>query len=701
MVYNKNMARRRGVPKFKLKDSTVYTLSAVLLWGCAILVWLSFTQKGSLLIGINNFLIENLGGLSSFFLPFPFVIGGMMVSRIKTSLAQANVFVGSLMVLGTLTGLSHSGEWGNQLWNGLATLVSTAGAGLFLGLGLMFGIVVMFNIPFEDLVDGFLSIARNFKSMSGKNKLKGQMPTINPVMKIGGMSAANTTKPNPVINDSKDKEVKKAPLQMTINPPATASDTPWKYPPISMLSESILGKVDRGDPKANAGIIESTLEAFGISAKVVEVNLGPAVTQYAIEVAIGTKLSKISALSNDLALALAAPTGQIRIEAPIPGRSLVGIELPNRSPEFVGLRRMLESEQMRNHKSKLAVALGLDVSGKPIIADIAKMPHVLIAGSTGSGKSVCINAFIASLLFRTSPAELNLIMVDPKRVELTGYNGIPHLLSPVIVEPEKVLSALKWLTVEMDRRYKIFAEIGVRNIDAYNESSGFQALPYIVLLIDELADIMLFAPVEVEDAITRLAQMARATGIHLVLATQRPSVDIITGLIKANIPTRIAFAVSSMIDSRVILDQPGAEKLLGRGDMLFVPPDQAKPSRIQGAFVSDKEINSLLDFIRKEGVAPHYTEEVTTMTVGRKNGRGGMIVNSDTGGSQDDLFNQAVQIVVQNDKASASLLQRKLSIGYARAARLLDELEQAGVVGHGDGAKPRDILIKNADEFLK
>lgn len=611
-----------------------------------------------------------------------------MVSRIKTSLAQPNVFIGSLIILGSLTGLSRGGQWGQLLWNALATLVSGFGAGVFLLLGLVIGIVVMLNIPFEEIVNFLISIMKSVKMP----KPKIQRPISNNV-NITPMKINNA--PMKII--SPQTENKKPSQQLTINTPMTASDSPWKYPSTSILSEAAMGKADRGDPKTNAGIIESTLEAFGISAKVVEVNLGPAVTQYALEVAIGTKLSKISALSNDLALALAAPTGQIRIEAPIPGRSLVGIELPNRAPEFVGLRRMLESDVMRHHKSKLAVALGLDVSGKPIIADIAKMPHVLIAGSTGSGKSVCINAFIASLLFRTSPAELNFIMVDPKRVELTGYNGIPHLLSPVIVEPEKVLSALKWLTVEMDRRYKVFAEVGVRNIDAYNELSGFQSMPYIILLIDELADVMLFAPVEVEDSITRLAQMARATGIHLVLATQRPSVDIITGLIKANIPTRIAFAVSSMIDSRVILDQPGAEKLLGRGDMLYVPPDQAKPSRIQGAFVSDKEIGDLIGFVRKQGVAPQYTEEVTSMVVGKK-GRGNG--NSVDMGSQDDLFADAVKIVVQNDKASASLLQRKLSVGYARAARLIDELEQAGVIGHGDGAKPRDILIASAEEFL-
>lgn len=678
------MARRKTAPKFKLKKNTVYALSVILLWGCALLIWLSFSLKGSLLLAVNKLLIGNLGTVATFFLPFSFITAGLMVSKIKTTLASANVFVGSLIILGCLMGITRGGELGVQLWNGLATLVSSAGAGIFLFIGLVVGIIVMFNIPFEEIINWFLGLKRYFKS-----KPKTALNNTNTVIRMGGMSPS----PKPNIKTNVVTPPEKKSTQMTINPPTTASDSPWKYPPLTLLSETVSGKADRGDPKANADIIESTLEAFGITAKVVEVNLGPAVTQYALEVAIGTKLSKISSLSNDLALALAAPTGQIRIEAPIAGRSLVGIELPNRAPEFVSLRRMLESDVMRHHKSKLAVSLGLDVSGKPIIGDIARMPHVLIAGMTGSGKSVCINAFIASLLFRASPAELNLIMVDPKRVELTNYNGIPHLLSPVIVEPEKVLSALKWLTVEMDRRYKVFAEVGVRNIDAYNESSGFQALPYIVLLIDELADIMLFAPVEVEDAITRLAQMSRATGIHLVLATQRPSVDIITGLIKANIPTRLAFAVSSMIDSRVILDQPGAEKLLGRGDMLFVPPDQAKPTRIQGAYVSDKEISALIDFIRKQGVTPHYTEEVTTMTVGKK-GRGGDVT------SQDELFAQAVQIVVQNDKASASLLQRKLSIGYARAARVIDELEQAGVIGHGDGAKPRDVLIANAEEFL-
>jgi len=355
---------------------------------------------------------------------------------------------------------------------------------------------------------------------------------------------------------------------------------------------------------------------------------------------------------------------------------------------------MLESDIMRKNKSKLTVSLGLDVSGNPLVADIAKMPHVLIAGTTGSGKSVLINSFISSLLFRAAPSEVRLILIDPKRVELTGYNGIPHLMTPVIVEVEKILASLKWAMNEMDRRYKKFAENGVRNIDSYNELAGFQSLPYIVIFIDELADLMAFAPVEVEDAIARLAQMARATGIHLVVSTQRPSVDVITGLIKANIPCRIAFNVSSMVDSRVIIDTPGAEKLLGRGDMLYIPPDQAKPTRIQGAFVSDKEVKKLVDFLKEKGPPVEYTEEVTqTPLVTRKGSASG------TNG-RDALFEEAIRTVCQHDRASASLLQRRLSIGYSRAARILDQLEEAGIVGHAEGSKPRDVLVRNADEII-
>jgi S-DNA-T family DNA segregation ATPase FtsK/SpoIIIE len=698
------MARRSGSfgrknnYGIKLKKSTMYSISAVLLFVTAGLIWLSFIRQGLILTQINNFLVSQIGVVPVGFLPFPFIVAGLMVSKIKFALSEPHVFLGSLLVIAFLTGLLRSGDLGVDAWQGSSLFLSAPGAFLFLLAGLSIGFIVMFNVPFEDVLKFFVGI---FSAVFSRPK-KADVALSKP-MKVGGMTQQASfidnskaeIKTTGMTNKSPVPPSGGKPAQAFSPAPAAATDKVWHYPPLSLLSENISGKADRGNVNQNAATIEKTLEAFGIIAKVVEVNLGPAVTQYAIEVAIGTKLSKISALSNDLALALAAPTGQIRIEAPIPGRALVGIELPNRSPEFVSLRKVLESDVMKHHKSKLAVAMGLDVSGSPVVADIGRMPHTLIAGSTGSGKSVCINAFIASLLFRTSPQELNLIMVDPKRVELTGYNGIPHLLSPVIVDPDKVLSALKWATAEMDRRYRLFAEVGVRNIEGYNEMSGFQAMPYIVILVDELADIMLFAPVEVEDAITRIAQMARATGIHLVIATQRPSVDIITGLIKANIPSRIAFAVSSMIDSRVIIDQPGAEKLLGRGDMLYVPPDQAKPTRIQGAFVSDKEIRQLIDFLKKQGVQPQYTDEITSqpINVGRKNGRGSTFI-APNGEDRDPLFEEAFRMIIQNDNASASFLQRKLSIGYARAARILDELQQVGIIGPADGSKAREILIR-------
>ncbi|OGD10229.1 hypothetical protein A2397_02545, partial [Candidatus Amesbacteria bacterium RIFOXYB1_FULL_44_23] len=668
------------------------------------LIWVSFIRQGLLLTKLNTFLLSQLGLIAALFLPFPFLIGGLMVTKIKSSLGQSHVFIGSLIVITALTGIFHNGELGTKLWLNSSVFLSEPGSMLFLIAGLGVGLVIMFNIPFEDILNFFVKISQKIPTKS----VLTHTEKVSPALKISGISPdqprqleiKNTGLLNkPVSSKPPASAETKNPAQLPLSPPLAATNSPWHYPPVSLLSDNISGKADRGNVNQNAGIIEKTLDAFGITAKVVEVNGGPAVTQYALEVAIGTKLSKINALSNDLALALAAPTGQIRIEAPIPGRSLVGIELPNKAPEFVSLRKIVDEDRLKHHKSKLAVALGLDVSGQPVVADIGKMPHILIAGQTGSGKSVCINAFLASLLFRCSPQELNLIMVDPKRVELTGYNGIPHLLCPVIVEPEKVLSALKWSMAEMDRRYKLFAEVGVRNLEGYNELSGFQAMPYIVLFIDELADIMLFAPVEVEDAITRIAQMARATGIHLVIATQRPSVDIITGLIKANIPTRVAFAVSSMIDSRVIIDQPGAEKLLGRGDMLYVPPEAAKPTRIQGAFISDKEIKQLIEFLKKQGVAPHYTDEITSMPIGNgRRGTKGAAFISPSGEERDSMFEDALRLIIQNDNASASFLQRKLSVGYARAARILDELQQSGFIGPADGAKPREILIHELPE---
>ena len=683
----KHHRRHSGKRSFslKLKKHTVYSIVQVVFFSLAALVVISFLRKGLILIYLNDLLLSYFSW-TTFFLPFIFLSSGLLVSKFKNPLSEPNVLVGICLFFVSLTILFKSGIAGAYAWEGVSALVTPLGAFIILFGTSVVGLVILFNTSLDQVLTIIKNILLAVKRYTlGERSLKPNIPSVFPKKDMMVLGGGNK-------NSNKDSKKEPLPAELVSNLPGETKV--WRYPSVDLLTEVETGKADRGDIKGNAHIIEATLESFGITARVTEVNLGPAVTQYAIEVALGTKLSKITALERDLALALAAPTGTIRIEAPIPGRSLVGIELPNRSPEFVPLKRMLTSDVMQAVKSKLAVALGLDVAGKPVVAEIGKMPHVVIAGQTGSGKSVAINAFLASVLFRASPSEVKFILVDPKRVELTGYNGIPHLLAPVIVEPEKVVSALRWVISEMDRRYKLFAQAGVRNIDGYNEMSGFQALPYIVVVIDELADIMLYALSEVEDAITRIAQMSRATGIHMVLATQRPSVNIITGLIKANIPCRIAFAVSSQVDSRVILDTQGAEKLLGKGDMLYLPPDQAKPMRIQGAFVTDKEINSLVSYLKNQGVTPQYTEEVTTMTKSGNPAVPGVV------GDTDELFRKAIEVVTQYDRASASLLQRRLSIGYARAARIIDQLESAGVVGQSEGGKPREVLAKNAEEFL-
>ncbi len=689
------MARRRGWLKrrfrLKLKKDALFSIAYIFLFCLAFLVVLSFTRQGPLLYQLN-LLLWQFFGWGTIFLVFFFLLSGLMLTKFNVPWSQPAVLVGGGLMTISLMSLTKTGLVGKEIFLQIAYLITPVGAYLVLAGAALIGFVVFFNTSFDQIILGIMGFFRSRKGDLGKDKKK--LPQF----------IQEKFPPRPLLtkNDlvsSAAKEASRSRPEMEELPAAAinipgAQNEVWNYPPLSLLSDSLGGKADRGDIKTNASVIERTFDSFGISARVVEINDGPAVTQYAIEVALGTKLSKITALANDLALALAAPTGQIRVEAPIPGRSLVGIELPNRSLEIVTLRQILNSQSMKDLKNKLLVPLGLDVSGQPKVANIGKMPHVLIAGQTGSGKSVLLNSWISSFLFRATPSEVKLILVDPKRVEFTQYNNIPHLLTPVIVEPEDVIRALKWATKEMDHRYKLFAQAGARNIEMYNEISGFQALPYIIVVIDELADIILFAPAEVEDNICRLAQMARATGIHLVIATQRPSVDVLTGLIKANIPARISFAVASMTDSRVILDSPGAEKLLGRGDMLYIPPDQAKPSRIQGAFVSDNEIKKVIDFLNQTGVRPVYTEEVL-----EDSGRTG-VAGDEGGEGKDAFFDEAVRIVCQFGRASASLLQRRLSIGYTRAARIIDQLEAAGVIGPGEGAKPRDILIKNPEDIL-
>lgn len=699
--HRRKSSRRHSSPfELKLKNGTLRTLSGLLLFVLSGVTLLSFSRQG-MLLDVNQLLLTLFGWTSVFF-PISLFFTGLLFTRAKFKFAKPHVAVGFALSWVAIGGLFQSGIVGEEIYRNIADVLSNAGAILLLMGALVVGLVVLFNMSLDEMIVLASPVLALFAALG--EKIKGRFTQKPGTVYVQDQKIAAQKMQNPIPIPAspiiKQAEPKKEEKDTSLLGTAIVANLAnnsgiWEYPPLSLLSDKPGQKADRGDIKKNAQIIESTLQSFGIQARVVEVNLGPAVTQYAIEIALGTKLSKITALANDLALALAAPTGQIRIEAPIPGRSLVGIEIPNHSLEFVTLRQMLSSPVMQKAKDKLTVAMGLDVSGQPVTANLAKMPHVLIAGTTGSGKSVMINTFITSLLFRTTPSEVKLILIDPKRVEMAGYNGIPHLLTPVIVEADKILSALKWAIGEMNRRYKIFAEAGVRNIDGYNEFSGFQAFPYIVIIIDELADLMSYAPVEVEDAICRLAQMSRAVGIHLVIATQRPSVDVITGLIKANVPSRIAFNVASVMDSRVVLDSPGAEKLLGRGDMLYIPSDQPRPTRIQGVYVSEDEVNKLVKFLKDKGLPIEYTEEVLTQptALGGKKGAG-------SPDGLDNSFSEAVRIVCQDGKASASLLQRKLSVGYARAARILDQLEQMGIVGPGEGAKPREVQLSAAQEFL-
>lgn len=488
-------------------------------------------------------------------------------------------------------------------------------------------------------------------------------PTAGPVVKTGMAEPVGT------------------PVQLTI--PQVVG--PYQLPPVTLLRKPVRLKNYRleKDIAENVRLLEETLNNFGISAKVTEVSRGPAITRYEIHPAPGTKVSRIVGLADDIALSLAAT--DVRIEAPIPGKAAIGIEVPNKEITPVYLREVIDTPVFARETSPLTIALGKDISGTPVVADLAKMPHLLIAGATGSGKSVCINALISSILFKATPAQVKFLLIDPKMVELTAYNGIPHLISPVVTDVRKAAGVLNWAVTEMENRYSLFAAAGVRDIKRYNETRPpANALPYIVIVIDELADLMMVSPAEVEEAICRLAQMARAAGLHLVVATQRPSVDVITGLIKANIPSRLSFAVSSQTDSRTILDMNGAEKLLGRGDMLFLPVGASKPQRVQGAFISDGEVEELVNFWRGQG-EPEFQEAILAVQPKEK--------ETPADEAEDELFGKALELVVEAGQASASYLQRRLRIGYTRAARIIDQLAEKGYVGPAEGSKPRPVLI--------
>ena len=502
--------------------------------------------------------------------------------------------------------------------------------------------------------------------------------------------------------ETKEEKVKQVlQLEHTI----TVEDEHYEFPPIQLLAEGEKKGV-KGGKKAVADTatkLQKTLYSFGVSAKVENVSVGPAITRYELKPAEGVRVSKIANLADDIALNLAAET--IRIEAPIPGKQAVGIEVPNKENEIVPLRDIIDSDNFKNHKSKLAFALGKDVAGDEVVTDIAKMPHVLIAGATGSGKSVCINTLISSIIYKAKPSEVKLVMVDPKVVELSVYNGIPHLLIPVVTDPKKAAGALAWAVQEMVNRYSLFASKNVRDIKGYNEAlegeGEGQKLPQIVIIIDELSDLMMVSPKDVEDSICRLAQMARAAGMHLVIATQRPSVDVITGIIKANVPSRISFAVSSQVDSRTILDMAGAEKLLGKGDMLFYPAGAPKPVRIQGAFISDKEVEKIVDFVKNNGEAT-YNDEILKQIENANSTDKEIDSQDEDENNTDPLLMEAIDIVVETKQASTSFIQRRFKVGYARAGRIIDQMEERGIISGFQGSKPREVLMsKERWEELK
>ena len=473
----------------------------------------------------------------------------------------------------------------------------------------------------------------------------------------------------------------------------TFTDPNWEMPSMDLL-EKKQNPADAGDIQHNAQVIKDTLQEFNIDVEMEGANIGPKVTQYTLKPPSGVRLTRITQLETNIALNLAAQS--LRIEAPIPGKKAVGIEVPNRRAADVRLHGILTDTAWNKTREPLGFAIGKDIAGNAVVGELNKMPHLLIAGQTGSGKSVMINTLLCSLLYRNRPSDMKLILVDPKQVEMAPYEDIPHLLAPIITKPEECISALKWLVNEMERRYSLLAEEKLRDIKSYNAKKKDEGMPYIVIVIDELADLMMIAARDVEALVVRLAQKARAVGIHLVLATQRPSVDVITGLIKANIPARIAFTVASQVDSRTILDQIGAEKLLGQGDMLLTTPSMSKPKRVQGAWTMDEEVTKIADHLRMQR-APEYDEEITKQQV-NLSGKGSIVMDFD-GGGDDDMYKDAVKVVVDSGKASASLLQRRLRVGYARAARLIETMEEQGIIGPADGARPREVLISSVDDL--
>lgn len=700
------MSKRGRKKKLRLniKPETLKSVFAVflILFG-ALSLW-SLLAPSYNLTSLIFKLLKNSIGYGMYVFPFALIFSGIIILwPVNYKFLNLRIAIGLYFIFILISALSESfienrgGYLGNFISNLLITNIGYIGNLIVLLLAFFASLIFVSDIPVPAIHAFFEKFALNRLNKVEKEEDEEvfedeESENFEEKVDYGSKYAVLPSYSEPLEGElivpkvSAKKGLGGEKIQKETTPTLPYSDRVWDYPSLNLLDEPDNTPPDRGDVKARAKIIEDTLATFKIDVKVVETNLGPTVTQYALSLAQGTRTNTITALQDNLALALASPSASVRIQAPIPGKSLIGIEVPNNTRSKVALKTLLNSDKMRNPKNKLEIVLGLDISGNIITYSIAKMPHLLVAGATGSGKSVFLNSLIFSLLFRNSPEECKFIFIDPKRVELVAYDGIPHLISPVVTDITKSPSVFKWAVNEMDRRYKLFESARVKQIDLYNEKSGFQALPNIVIVVDEMAEVMIQEPAEIEKAIQRITQLGRAAGIHLILATQRPSTNVLTGTIKANIPSRISFSLPSQIDSRVIIEQAGAEKLLGKGDMLFVPPDDSKPTRIQGPNVSEKEINSLVEFLKAQG-EPEYNEDVTKTTSKKVDG----VASTDD--ERDDLYDQAVDIVVNAQKASATLLQTRLSVGYARAARILDELEVGGVVSGLEGNK-RKVLIK-------
>ncbi|MDO8529050.1 MAG: DNA translocase FtsK 4TM domain-containing protein [bacterium] len=742
-----NFEEEKKERKFNIKGDAKRGIAAVFLFALSALFVLSFFDKAGIFGIYLDKITEALFGWIKWISPLIMAVAGVILLFRKETVFYVAKLVGLLAAFASILGIFHlyfgvdaileaakSGSGGGYIGYAISFfLLKFTGilAGyVILGALFIIGTILTFDFSIVSFIQKLLGLGKKEEILATESKedlntkdIEEQKQSIsNSPEFVKGPEEEKKAAVNEKENSIKDSQLKFSIKGLTwpdgsakdknlakFNPKETGDEN-WKLPPIDLLEEST-GKAKGGDVEKNAEIIQKTLGHFGIEVELAGIQTGPTITQYSFRPAVGIKLTKITGLSNDLALALAAHP--IRIEAPIPGKSLVGIEVPNKSVATVRLREFLQSDLFKGRETSLTLALGKNVNGSFIFSDLGKMPHLMIAGSTGSGKSVCVNSILLSMLYQNSPKDLRLILIDPKRVELSLYNGIPHLLSDVIVDNGKVVSALKWAVGEMERRYILLQETGSRDIESYNQKVSIgqkrkitnqetgevteedrERLPYIVIVIDELADLMSSHGKEVEGVIIRIAQMARAVGIHLILSTQRPSVEVLTGLIKANIGTRIAFKVATQIDSRTILDTGGAEKLLGNGDLLYLSTGPEGIKRLQGVFVSESEVKRVVKFIKNQRLESGNEEEIGEEITAKSNINEKIDFDSGVSGDQDDsLYEEALKVVSEAGKASASLLQRRLRVGYSRAARILDVLEEKGIIGPPDGAKPREVYI--------